>query len=103
MIACLMRSVKKGMIEIMIKEDFVLQQIADEYLAIPVGVEADRIHGVIKLNETGAYLWKKLSKKEYTKEELARMLMEKYSIDATIAQKDVHSFIQEISVLGCLT
>ena len=88
--------------EMMIKEEFVLQQIANEYLVIPVGVEADRMHGVIKLNETGAYLWEKMLQNEYTKEELARMLMEEYSIDALIAQKDVDSFIQKISGFGCL-
>ncbi len=85
-----------------IKENFVLQQIVDDYIVVPVGMEADRMHGIIKLNETGAYLWKKLMQKEQTKEELVKLMKEEYSIDAELAKYDVDCFIQTISGLGCL-
>ena len=44
-----------------IKDNYVLQTMADEYIVVPVGEEADRVHGIIKLNETGAFLWKRMA------------------------------------------
>ena len=85
-----------------IKTQFILQQVVDEYLLVPIGSEAERLHGVITLNSTGAFLWEKLAGGVSEKEELVDLLMSDYNIDANTANADVQSFINELSSFGCL-
>ena len=86
-----------------IKDDFVLQELVDEYIVVPVGEEADKLHGVIRLNNTGAFLWNHLSQKDQTIEDLAAAIMKEYSIDAADAKEDVVKFIEIIKELGCIS
>lgn len=85
-----------------IKEDFVLQEIADEYIVVPIAKEADRLNGIITLNETGAFLWKLLVERELTRDALAELLRESFSIDSMQAKDDVDKFIAVLMQLGCL-
>ena len=64
-----------------IKDNYVLQTMADEYIVVPVGEEADRVHGIIKLNETGAFLWKRMAGEKTSSEELEGILMAEYPVD----------------------
>ena len=85
-----------------IKKDYVLQKIADEYIVVPIGEEADRLHGVIRLNDAGAYLWEILEKGVTVKEELQMALMQKYGIERTVACDDVDAYLSKISAIDCI-
>lgn len=80
---------------------FVLREIADEYVVIPVGEQADRLHGMLKLNEEGAFLWK-LMEKDQTEETLFRALLNEYQVEADTAKEDISVFIEELKRIGCL-
>ena len=45
-----------------IKDDFVLKKLAGSYVVVPVRTRAVDFSGIIKLTETGAFLWKLLEK-----------------------------------------
>ena len=51
---------KDGVYYMKIKDNYVLQEVAKEYLVVPIAEEADRLQGIIRLNESGAFLWKYL-------------------------------------------
>ena len=85
-----------------IKEGFVLQELVDECIVVPIGDEADRIHGVIKLNETGAFLWNLLAQKDQTEQDLVDEITGKYSADPDTAKGDVADFIETIKGYGCI-
>ena len=85
-----------------IKKNYVLKTMADEYIVVPVGEEADRIHGIIKLNETGAFLWKRMAGEKTSAEELERILMAEYPVDGDQARKDVSVFIEQLIDIGCI-
>lgn len=57
-----------------IKSGFVLEQVGGDYLAVAVGELADTFNGMVRLNETGAFLWNLLLEGNYTREELAQKL-----------------------------
>ena len=63
------------------KKNFVLQEVADEYIVVPVGEEADRTRGIIKLNATGASLWKQLTEKNVSQNELVNLILNEYHIE----------------------
>lgn len=85
-----------------IKEDFVLQEIAGEYIVVPIAKEADRLNGIIKLNKAGAFLWKLLAERELTGDELVESLKGSFSIDSMKAKDDVDNFMDVLMHLGCL-
>ena len=85
-----------------IKNDYVLQNIADEYLVVPIGEESDRLHGIIKLNEAGAFLWKNMVNKSVSKEEAVNILIRQYNVDPKTALNDVEKFIEQLVLIGCI-
>lgn len=85
-----------------IRDNFVLQEILDEYIVVPVGEESDRLHCILKLNETGAFLWKALTQRQLTKAELVQLLTNEYDVDEKKASADVDLFIKRIDHLGCM-
>lgn len=64
-----------------LKYQFVINNVAGETVAVSVGDTSGRFSGYIKLNETGAFIFKKL-KSDTTREEIINSLMIEYP-DAT--------------------
>ena len=85
-----------------INENYVLQEVADEYIVVPVGEAAERLRGIIKLNKSGAILWKKMEEKDLSQEELVQVLLTEFPTDIKIARKDVSLFIKQLFEMGCL-
>ena len=79
-----------------ISQNFILREIAGEYVIVPTGEAAYEFQGLITANETGAFLWEKLQKDEQTEESLVKVLCEEYETDQTQAEKDVAEFIQRL-------
>lgn len=75
-----------------IKSGFIVRQIAGQYMAVPVGSRTQEIHGMVALNETGAFLWK-LLQKEQTEDALVSALLEAYEVDEFTAQAAVQDFL----------
>ena len=44
-----------------IKKDFVLKNVAGNFVVFPVGEATVDFRGMLALNETGAFLWEKLA------------------------------------------
>lgn len=77
-----------------IKSDFTIQQVGSSYVAVAVGETSKTFHAMIKLNETGAFLWKKLAESDLTEEELTAALLEEYDVEPEIAARDVHRIVE---------
>ena len=78
-----------------IKDDFVLKKIAGSYVVVPVRTRADDFSGIIKLTETGAFLWK-LLEKGADREELISSLLSEYEVDEATAAADVDRFVDKL-------
>lgn len=85
-----------------IKDGFVLRRIADQYMAVPVGARAKELHGMIGLNETGAFIWERLSNNQ-TQDVIVRDLCEEYDVDEVAATASVKRFCQKLQAEGVLT
>lgn len=71
-----------------IKKGFVLRQLLGEYVVTGEGLERVNFNKIISLNATAAYLWEQVQDKDFTVEDLANFLTEKYEVSAEIALKD---------------
>ena len=79
-----------------IKNGFVLRKIADTYIVVAIGEEAKKANVMVTLNETGGFLWEKLSEGA-TEEQLVDALLENYDVDKALASTDVKAFIAKLS------
>ncbi len=79
-----------------LKNGFVLRQIGGSYVVVAVGLQTLDFKGMIRLNETGAFLWENLSADECTKEDLVAALTAEYEVDDATASKDVDMFVQSL-------
>ena len=85
-----------------ISENYILREIAGEYIVVPTGSAAMDFKGLITLNETGAFLWKLLQEKEQTEKALAEALCEEYETNPEEANADIEEFLQRIRSEGML-
>lgn len=75
-----------------IDKQYLLRQIAEDYVIIPTGKTALEFNGMITVNEQGAFLWQQLLS-ETTEEQLVDALLEDYETDRLTAQADVKDFL----------
>lgn len=78
-----------------LKDGFILKNIAGSYIVVPLRDRIETFSAVINLNETGAFLWKKLESSA-TKEELVDSLCSEYDVDKEKALLDTEEFISKI-------
>ena len=84
-----------------IKENFVLRQVADTWVVLPLRQATVDFKGMLTLNESGILLWR-LLEKGTTREALAAALTEEYEVSETEALADADEFVQKLRVVGCL-
>ena len=71
-----------------IKNGFVLREMCGENIVTAEGIENINFYKLISLNTTAAYLWEALTGKDFTTEDMAGLLVERYGIDMELALKD---------------
>ncbi len=82
-----------------IKKGFVLRNVGGEFVVVPVGAMSKNFHGMINLNETGAFLWEFYTQEHTVDEGVAAMLAE-YDADEAIIRRDVETFVDTIEKQG---
>ena len=75
-----------------IEKEFVLREIAGDYVIIPTGKTVLEFNGLATINEVGVFLWN-LLQNEITEEGLVEKLLEEYEVDEETARADVAEFI----------
>ena len=86
----------------LINKDFTIQKVGGSYLAVPVGETSKHFHGMIRLNETGAFLWKLMAEKDCTEADLVDALLAEYEVSREIAERDVHAVVELLKENRCL-
>ena len=84
-----------------IKEGFIVREILDSYMAVPVGERTREVHGVIALNETGAFLWK-LLEKDISEDKLIASMIKEYNLSEEIAKEDIKEYLYYLREKGWL-
>lgn len=75
-----------------IDKQYILRQIAGDYVIIPTGKTTLEFNGLITVNEQGAFLWEQLST-DTTEERLVDAVLAEYETDRQTAQADVAEFL----------
>lgn len=84
-----------------VKDGFVLHNIGEEYMAVATGEAAENFNGIVRSNETAAYIFE-LLQKETTEEAIVDAMCERYDADRNVIEKDVANIIEKMREAGFL-
>lgn len=84
-----------------IKDSFVLRQLADTWVVLPLADKTVNFNGMITLNESGVLLWRALENGADT-DALVKVLTSEYAVDEVQARTDVEVFLEKLRKAGCL-
>lgn len=80
-----------------IKKDFTIQKVGSSYVAVAVGESSKDFHGMIRLNETGAFLWNLMAEKNCTENDLVDAILAEYEVDRETVVADVRRIVTELA------
>ena len=81
-----------------IKEGFIIKKLGIGYIVVTVGNASKDFNGVIRLNETGAFLWKSIQDGADSREKLIQAMLERYEdLDQETAEKDLDEFLGRVA------
>lgn len=84
-----------------IEKEFVLREIAGDYIIIPTGSTVLDFNGLITVNEVGVTLWNMLQE-EVTMDELVAGILAEYDVSEEVARKDIQEFLDTLTQNGIL-
>ena len=84
-----------------VEKEFVLREIAGDYVIIPTGKTVLSFNGLITVNEVGADLWKMLQS-EVNFDELLQGILSEYDVDEETAREDIQEFLDTLTEGGIL-
>ena len=80
-----------------IKKDFTIQKVGGSYVAVAVGESSKTFHGMIRLNETGAFLWNLMAEKDCSENDLVDAILAEYDVDREIVVADVRRIVETLA------
>ena len=84
-----------------VEKEFVLREIAGDYIIIPTGSTVLEFNGLITVNEVGVTLWKMLQE-EVTMEQMVSGILEEYDVEEAVAREDIQEFLNTLEKGGIL-
>lgn len=84
-----------------ISKEFVLREIAEEYIIIPIGKTTLDFNGLITVNEVGVSLWNMLQN-EVTVDDLVKGILDEYDVEESVAREDILEFLEKLVGGGIL-
>jgi hypothetical protein len=93
-----LKEVQKDM---QIKEGYILKNIADEWIVLPIGANINNFEGAVVLNDISAFMWKCLIQ-TISREDLLSSLLYEYDVDENTASEDMDEFLDHLNEQGLL-
>lgn len=83
-----------------LRYEFETMEMDDQIVAVPVGEEAeDALHGIIKLNDSGAAIFR-LLKKETTEDAIVAAMKKEYDASEEQIREFVRAFVSDLARQG---
>ena len=84
-----------------IKEGFLLREVGERTVVVPVGAQTVDFRCIMTLNESGAFLWRALLQ-DTSVDALTTALLAEYEVAAEKAAADVVAFVATLREKGLL-
>lgn len=77
------------------KTGFNLRNVCGEKVIVAEGRENIDFSNIISMNETSAYLWNAIQGKDFTVDDLVKLLTQEYDVDEQTARKDAQALAKQ--------
>lgn len=84
-----------------LKDGFITYNTGDENLLVATGEAGKSFNGIVRNNETAAFI-AELLKEEITEEEIVSRILDTYDVDENTAKKDVRKLLDTFKREGFL-
>lgn len=84
-----------------IKDGFLLRKVGGQNIVVALGEASRDFNGMIRLNDTGVFLWQQLQQ-DVTEEQLLAALTAEYSVDPAQAKADIAEFLSTLKKAALL-
>jgi hypothetical protein len=84
-----------------VKKGFLLREIGDSHIIVPIGERVIEFKGLMTLNDTGCFIWQCLAN-DISYEQLLSSVLEEYAIDQSTARADLDEFLNAARESGAL-
>lgn len=84
-----------------IKNGFLLKKVGGQNVVVALGEASRSFNGIIRLNDTGVFLWQKLQQ-ETSEEQLLAALTAEYDIGEEQAKSDIAEFLAALGKAALL-
>ncbi len=84
-----------------IKKEFVLREIAGDFVLVPIGKTAAEFTGLFPLTETAARIWELLPESA-TAEDIVNTLLQEYEVEKDVLTADVADFLNKLKKFGII-
>lgn len=84
-----------------VRSDFILRNIAGEYMLMPAGDQIKDFQGMLVMNELSAFVWEKLQVPT-TRDTLLADILAEYEIDEQTAAADLDALLDELNRHGVI-
>lgn len=72
------------------------RRLAGDYVVIRQGSLGGELSNVLRLNETGVFLWRELKEREFDAETVAGLLEGEFGIGREEALRDAYAYIEQL-------
>lgn len=79
--------------------DYILREIAGEYMLIPTGSLSMTANGMVTISESAAFLWRNLTDGK-TSAELVELMLKEYEADEETVRKDIDELTESMCSIG---
>ena len=79
----------------LIKKEFVLREIAGDFVLVPVGKTGNEFKGLFPISETGAFIWNLLPEAD-SDEFIIEKFLSEYEVDRETVSADVNEFLSAL-------
>ena len=67
---------------------FTLREIGTNHVVVPEGIEVINFNKLVSFNKTAKYVWEQVEGKDFSVEDIAKLLTEKYNVSEETALAD---------------
>lgn len=84
-----------------IRDGYLLREIVDSWVVVPIGERVVQFNGIISLSETGAFIWKSIEDGKDV-EAIVDLMTNSYDVDKLTAKSDILGFISLMKESGLI-
>ena len=82
-----------------IVKEFILREIAGEYVLVPTGATTQEFNGLITMTEVAVTIWKNLETVD-SLDAMVELILNEYDVDEETAKRDAIGFISQLLAAG---